>query len=51
MNLVILFVVICLAVYAVNWVANMVHNDPYDVDDLEKQLIAEEETVKNEKQI
>lgn len=51
MNLVILFVVICLAVYAVNWAANLYYDDPYDVDELEKQIQDEEDSHKNENQV
>ena len=47
MNIIILFVIICLAVYMINWAADAFY-DPYDIDELEKVLIAEEEATKDE---
>lgn len=51
MTLVLLFVVICLAVYAVNWAANLFYDDPYDIDEVERQWDIEEDAQKNENQV
>lgn len=43
MNMVILFIVICLAVYLINWAANTFYEDLYDIDELEAKLVEEED--------
>ena len=51
MDIAILFAIICLSVYAVNWVANLFHDETLDPDDLELLLEEEEKASSNENKV